>query len=95
MDVQFSLLLEDWYIVLETMSQRDTEYTRGWSPCLRVYKLISLTETEVFPLSNPQLLPAQGAEREGPNQMGQSLSLQCIRNKAWPRSYRRSVRYED
>ena len=48
-DVRFSLLLEDWYIVLKTVSQRDAKYKQAWSPCLRVYKLTSLTGMEVFP----------------------------------------------
>jgi len=47
-DVRFSLLLEGWYIVLKMMSQRDIKHKRGWSPCLRVYKLTSLTKMEVF-----------------------------------------------
>jgi len=47
-DVRFSLLLEGWYIVLKMMSQRDIKQKRGRSPCLRVYKLTSLTEMEVF-----------------------------------------------
>jgi len=59
-DVLFSLLLEGWYIVLKMVSQRNVKYERGWSPCLRAYKLTSLTEMGVSLQSNPRSLCAQG-----------------------------------
>jgi len=48
MNVRFSLLLEGWYVVLKTISQRGAKHKQAWLPCLRVYKLTSLTEMEVF-----------------------------------------------
>jgi len=67
MDIRFSLLLEGFYIVLKTMSQRDAKHERGWSPCLQVYKSTSPTGMGVSLWSNPQFLPAQGAEDGGSN----------------------------
>ena len=48
MDVRSSLLFEGWYIVLGTMSQRDTRRKQGWSPCPRVCKSTLPTAMEDF-----------------------------------------------